>query len=125
MSFITPEELIDFTPIEAIKNTPLYILDYYVEEAEAEVIAYCGHDFTDKDLYPITPNLVKLATLKLSQYYAILNSDEATIKAVRSQSIGDLSFSYDGLQKPDIYHLLSKYRKVDGGGSVAFRLRSV
>lgn len=126
MPFITNAELIAFTPIDAIKSRSTTLLDYDILEAEAEIKQICGHDFSDTVKYPSLPVEVKLATLKLSQYYSIVNSDESVIKAIKSQNIGDFSFSSDGLEKPSVLHLLRPYiNSAVGKGNVEMRLRSI
>lgn len=126
MPYITPQELIDFTPIDAIKNRSTTLLTYDILEATAEIDQICGHDFNDTTVYPSIPDAVKLAALKLSQYFSIVNSDESVIKAIKSQNIGDFSFSSDGVEKPSVMHLLRPYiTSTPKTGNVRMRLSSL
>lgn len=126
MAYITTADLIAFTPITAIKSRDPQLLTYDILEATAEIDQLCGHDFNDTTVYPSVPDAVKLATLKLSQYYSLVNSDEAVIKSVKSQNIGDFSFSSDGIEKPSVLHLLRPYiTSTPNNGSVRMRLSSL
>lgn len=125
MPFLTPTEVKDFTEIAQIKSLPDNKVGYAILEAESEVFAHCGHDFSDQTKYPTLPDPVKLAILKLSQFYCLQTFDEATLKAIKSQNIGDYSYSTDGLIKPDTHNLLSNYVESFKGGNTRLRLGAI
>jgi hypothetical protein len=123
MPLISPTEFVEFTSIQALKTRSSTLLSYDILEAETEIFNLCGHDFSDSTLYPSIPEAVKLADLKLTQYYALKNSDESVIKGVRSQNLGDFSFTADGPEKPSVSLLLRPYMNYESGqGNVSFRM---
>jgi hypothetical protein len=129
MPFITPADLISYSVIEIVKTRDETLLAQDILEAEAEVKAFVGHDFSDPEKYSTLPAEVKLATLKLSQYYSLVNADESVIKSMTSEKIGDYQYSKGQLVKPEVTHLLSPFRNgaktTSGDGNTTFRMRLI
>lgn len=127
MMYISAQELRDYTVIQLVKNRDDELLEQDILEAQTEINIMTERDFSDTTQFPTVPDEVILATKKLAQYYAMMNSDESALKAVTSESIGNYQYSKGSLQKPDLSHLLHKYKTETSAGStkVAFRLRKV
>lgn len=81
---ITPEEVIAYSVFEAVKSRPEDLLQHDILEAETEIQSIVGHDFSGEKYQPL-PEKVKLALLKLAQYFALINSDESIVKGYKSE----------------------------------------
>lgn len=107
---ISAEDVVNYTVFQKVKQRePL--LKHDIIQAEAEVFQFCGHKFSDAKYTPL-PEQVKLALIKLSEYYALINSDEARVMGKKSESIGKYSYTLaDGteVQKPILSALLADY----------------
>ncbi|MCY8258901.1 DUF3199 family protein [Bacillus spizizenii] len=113
MLLITPDELKSYSVFESVKTRPDELLKQDILEATADIILKVGHDFSGAEYIPL-PETVRLALLKLSQFYALINGDESIIKGYTTEKIGDYSYTLrDGssLQKPDVYALIKDYVK--------------
>ncbi|MCY8341141.1 DUF3199 family protein [Bacillus licheniformis] len=129
---ITPEEVIAYSVFEAVKSRPENLLQHDILEAETEIHSIVGHNFSDEKYQPL-PEKVKLALLKMAQYFALINSDESIVKGYKSEKIGDYSYTLgDGqtIQKPDVENLLKDFVEdpndpPDGKGSVLLRVRAL
>jgi len=124
---ITPADLIAYTVFDVVKERPEPLLQQDILEAEVEIERIVGHDFSS---YNPLPDKAKLALLKMAQFFALINSDESITKGIKSEKIGDYSYTLsDGqsIKKPDVYHLLKEYI-IPGyvqDGSVNFRMRAL
>ncbi|MEC1262511.1 DUF3199 family protein [Bacillus swezeyi] len=108
---ITPDEIIQYSVFEAVKNRPPELLRRDILEAEADIQQMTGHRFTDEKYYPL-PEKARLALLQLAQYYALKNGDESLLKGYKSEKLGDYSYTLSdggGIVKPDVYKLLEEY----------------
>ncbi|MBU8682003.1 protein YqbG [Bacillus haynesii] len=129
---ITPEEVIAYSVFEAVKSRPENLLQHDILEVETEIHSIVGHNFSDEKYQPL-PEKVKLALLKMAQYFALINSDESIVKGYKSEKIGDYSYTLgDGqtIQKPDVENLLKDFVEdpndpPDGKGSVLLRVRAL
>jgi len=124
---ITPSDLKAYSVFDVVKERPDELLEQDILEAEVEIESIVGHDFSEYD--PL-PEKAKLALLKMAQFFALINSDESKIKGIKSEKIGDYSYTLsDGqsIKKPDVYNLLKEY--ISPGyvqdGSVNFRMRAL
>ena len=83
-----------------------------------------------KDHVPL-PEKLKLALLKVAQFFALVNSDESMAKGYKSEKIGDYSYTLqDGskLSMPDISDLISDFinkEEPSSDGNVFLRIRSL
>jgi Protein of unknown function (DUF3199) len=124
---ITPSDLKAYSVFDVVKERPDELLEQDILEAEVEIESIVGHDFSEYD--PL-PEKAKLALLKMSQFFALINSDESITKGIKSEKIGDYSYTLsDGqsIKKPDVYNLLKEY--ITPGyvqdGSVNLRMRAL
>jgi hypothetical protein len=124
---ITPDDLKSYSVFDVVKSRPDSLLEKDILEAEVEIESIVGHDFSE---YSPLPNKAKLALLKMAQFFALINSDESITKGIKSEKIGDYSYTLsDGqnIKKPDVYNLLKEYIKTEPSriGTVNLRMRSL
>ncbi|WP_195257825.1 protein YqbG [Bacillus paralicheniformis] len=120
---ITPDDIIQYSVIEAVKNRPQELLRQDILEAEAEAEQITRHRFTDEKYDPL-PEKARLALLQLAQYFALKNGDESLLKGYKSEKLGDYSYTLSrsgGLAKPDVYKLLEEF--ILDYESVRFKVR--
>ncbi|WP_404407726.1 DUF3199 family protein [Jeotgalibacillus malaysiensis] len=129
---LTPTELKESTSFDTVKEREEALLANDIIEAEVEIQSIVGHDFSGPEYEPL-PQKVKLAMIKMAQFYALINSDESIIKGFVSEKIGDYSYTLANgstLNKPDVTSLLRDFIKLpdpvpEGQGSVKLRMRSL
>lgn len=92
--WITPNELVQFTEHEGVKNKSPTRMDVMISLAESKIIAYCKHDFSDEEKYPELPEEVKNATLILADALCY-NDSLRTSGKLKSESYDDYSYSVD------------------------------
>jgi hypothetical protein len=117
MPLITPEDVISYSVFEKVKSRSSSLLVYDILQAENDIFIYCGHQFNDTEAYPEIPQTVKLACIKLAEYYALINSDESITKGIKSESLKSYSYTLaDGstVEKPSITSLLQSFVKSGG-----------
>lgn len=122
---VTPQEVRDYTPFETVKNRADAQLQMDILQAQVDVFDYCKHDFTDVKYTPIALE-VKLAMFKLTEYYALINSDEGILRGIKSEKIGDYQYTLsDGTtQVFSISKLLFNFIK-DGEERKSVRIRTI
>ncbi|MGM0967138.1 MAG: protein YqbG [Bacillota bacterium] len=128
---ISPEDVRAYTVFESVKNRSDELLESDIIEAEAEVFKIVGHDFTSEKYQPL-PEKARIASIKMAQFFALINGDESIIKGYKSEKIGDYSYTLaDGnaISKPDVYNLLIDFIEPidppEDPASVRMRLRSL
>lgn len=127
---ITHDDVISYSVFDQVKSREKSLLEKDILEAEIEVRKIAGHDFSAPEYTPL-PAEVKLALQKLAQYYALVNSDESLSKGIKSEKIGDYSYTVSegsSTAKPDVSALLSSFIKKDepaDPGTARMRLRSL
>ncbi|MNN44976.1 hypothetical protein D3C81_1592870 [compost metagenome] len=91
---ITPAEVRSYTAFDSVKARTDEQLEWDIVQASQDIYVFAGHDFTDPEKYPVDnfPKIVKLAFLKLTEYYALVNSSEAGTRGIVSEKIGDYSY---------------------------------
>ena len=128
MPLIMPEQIIGYTEFEAVKARSPDKLESDILQAETELFTKAGHRF-DKSPYPPIPPEITLALIKLSEYYALINSDESIAKGYTSERIGDYSYTLsDGrtVIKPAIDLLIADYVvKEAPKRPIKFRMRAL
>ncbi|XWU17245.1 protein YqbG [Bacillus subtilis] len=110
---IEPTDVASYSVYDRVKNRPEELLAQDIIEAEAEAALITGHRFEDS-LYDPLPGKVKLALVKLAQYFALINSDESASSSYQSEKMGDYSYTVSGeggIQRPEVYHLLEEFIK--------------
>lgn len=97
---ITPDDVKSYTSFRAVQERQNSQLEMDIVQAEADIFQFVGHEYTDREKYPLDaqgnvtlPLRTKLAFIKLAEYYALVNSDESIAKGVKSESIGDYSYT--------------------------------
>lgn len=128
---ITPADLKDYTVFDSVRDRPDPLLAQDIIEAIAEITYQVGHDFSGPEYDPL-PETVRLALLKMAQYFALINSDESITKGYTTEKIGDYSYSLgngSSIQKPDVYTLIKDYVMPSEpsleGTEVKMRMRSI
>lgn len=124
---ITPQELKDYSEFSTVKERDDKKLEFDILEAEAYVNSRIKKPLIEYEELPIE---LKLALLKVAQFYALINGDESIVKGYKSERIGDYSYTLtDGtsLSMPDVSNLLDNYmpteeKKTDG---VFLRMRAL
>ena len=128
MSLITPEQVIDYTEFDAVKARAPTKLKSDILQAEIELFNKVGHKFSDSKYDPL-PAEVRLALVKLAEYYALVNSDESIAKGYTSERLGDYSYTLsDGtnISKPSIDLLIADYVvKAAPKRPVSFKMRTL
>lgn len=135
MPKIKPQEVIDYSVFDKVKNRDPLLLTKDIIEAEQEIKSITGHAFdgmdeTGQPLYPALPPEVEIAYLKMAQFFALINSDESITKGYQSERIGDYSYTLSSgqtIRKPDVYDLLAAYVKPAEmkTGNTRLRMRSI
>ena len=125
---ITPEQVIEYTEFDAVKARVPAKLESDILQAEIELFNKAGHKFSDSQYIPL-PAEVQLALIKLTEYYALVNSDESMAKGYTSERLGDYSYTLsDGtnISKPSIDLLIADYVvKAAPKRPVSFRMRTL
>ncbi|MFB0582405.1 protein YqbG [Bacillus subtilis] len=128
---ITPADLKEYTVFDSVRDRPDPLLTQDIIEAIAEITYQVGHDFSGPE-YDLLPETVRLALLKMAQYFALINSDESITKGYTTEKIGDYSYSLgtgSSIQKPDVYTLIKDYVVSSEpsleGTEVKMRMRSI
>lgn len=121
---ITPQDVLDYTSYESVKNRTPDQLRFDIIQAREDIFKYCGHDFSE---YETLPEEVELAFIKVAEYYALINSDEGVAKGIKSEKLGDYSYTLgDGkVQELKIGNLLHNYVKDSARRGTSFRMRSL
>lgn len=126
MAIITPEELIDYTIFDEVRQRIPKLLQMDIVEAQNDIFTLTLVDFLDKNKYPTIPEKVEIACLKLAQYHALVNSDEAAHEHIQSERMGNYSYQSGGYIKPDVKSLLSQWiSEKKQKGTIKMRLRSI
>lgn len=122
MPKLVPSEVMDYTSFQSVKDRTSIQMDGDILQAEQDVFSFCGHDFSDEVFYP---EVVKLALIKLAEYYALVNSDESLVKGVTSEKLGDYSYTINGEVKTfSLATLLRNYVKEKGKKGTTFKVRA-
>ncbi|GIN71137.1 hypothetical protein J14TS2_16120 [Bacillus sp. J14TS2] len=120
---ITPADLKAYSTFEAVQKRPDEQLKMDILEAESYIDSKIEKALQEYDELP--PKL-KIAWLKVAQFYALINGDESMAKGYKSEKIGDYSYTLsDGssLSMPDVSGLLDDFIPDDGRNSDRFFLR--
>ncbi|MEC0765734.1 protein YqbG [Bacillus atrophaeus] len=128
---ITSADLKAYSVFDSVKDRPDELLAQDIIEAVAEISLEVGHDFSGEEYNPL-PEKVRLAVLKMAQFYALINSDESITKGYTTEKIGDYSYTLgngSSIQKPDVYALIKDYvvsaNSALEGTEVKMRMRSI
>lgn len=120
---ITPEELIQYSSFSTVQERDPKLLELDILESET----YIGKQLEKplEEHVPL-PKKLSLALLKVAQYFALVNSDESMVKGIKSEKIGDYSYTLaDGskVSMPDISDLIENFVKTEETSSNGFFMR--
>lgn len=125
MPYLTPSEVKAYTSFDAVKERTDAQIEIDIQQAEADVFAYVGHEFPQTE-YVVFPDRAKTALLLLSEHYALVRSDDALVKGYKSEKLKDYSYTVGDnatlAGKPEIANLLRPYVKGGSGGGVRLRV---
>lgn len=124
---ITPAELKAYSVFEDVIDRADDLLIMDILEAETYIQKQIELPLSE---YVPLPNKLRLALLKVAQFFALINSDESITKGYKSEKIGDYSYTLsDGstMSIPDVLDLLDDYVKKEepSDGNVFLRMRSL
>jgi hypothetical protein len=119
----------EYTAYETVKARADAQLAFDIIQAEQDIFSYCGHDFTADEYTPL-PVPVKIALIKVTEYYSLINSDESGIKGYKSEKIGDYQYQVGDSAGTPIFarFALASLLKpfiLPGKGGPRFRLRGI
>lgn len=109
--FITPDELIDYTSYDLVKNRHEATLRTDISRAELYIVRYCKRDFSDLDpaneAHSTDIETVTLATKMLAEAYAFNSALQTSIAntsdygvSVKKEAAPDYSYEFsDGTEK--------------------------
>ncbi len=122
---ITPAELKAYSVFEDVINRADKLLEMDILEAETYIQKKIEFPLSEYD--PL-PSKLRLALLKVAQFFALTNSDESITKGYKSEKIGDYSYTLaDGstMSIPDVSDLLDDYieKEEPSDGNVFLRMR--
>lgn len=124
---ISPAEVKDYTVFDSVKERADVQLSMDIIQAQQDIFSFAGHKFTDEQ-YSTLPTEVKLAFIKLTEFYALTNSDESLAKGIKTEKIGDYQYSLgDGgtIQNFSLETLLSEHVQTTGQKRMRFKMRSL
>ena len=126
-TLISTNDVIDYSVFDVVKNRGVALLTYDIIQAQADIFDFVGHKFDDQTKYANLPEEVKLAFIKVAEYYALINSDESAVKGIKSEKIGDYSYSLGDERKQtfSLSTLLSGHVQSTGKTGLRLRFRGV
>ncbi len=126
MSLINPQDVIEYTEIEAVKNRGSK-LSNDIMQAEAKVFEIVGHDFSNLEKYPDLPEKAKLALILWAEYYAIIATDTGNKTGKKAEAFDDYSYTNGSMKEPDTDSLLRTYIEDGSSGErkVTLRIRGL
>lgn len=121
---ISPKDVKDYSEFSSVQTRSDPQLKFDIIQAKQDIFRYCGHDFSE---YEVIPEEVKLAFIKLTEYYAVINSDESRVKGIKSETLGDYSYTMEDGSKEtlSLRSLLEDYVKDSGQRGTKFRIRTL
>lgn len=124
MALITPADVREYTVFKVVKNRLDAQLSFDIIQAETDVFKVCGHKFIDPKYSPL-PETVKLALIKATEFYALMNTDSNRMKGYKSEKIGDYQYTLDDGQSQtfSLQSLLADY--IESTGQKSFRFRAI
>ncbi|WP_368653762.1 DUF3199 family protein [Ornithinibacillus sp. 4-3] len=122
---ITPKDLKDYTTFKSVKKRPDAQLEMDILEAKSYINSKIEIPLDD---YDELPTELKLAWLKVAQFYALINGDESMAKGYKSERMGDYSYTLsDGssMTMPDISSLIDKFLPDEERSGFFMRIRAL
>lgn len=117
MSYITPKELKTYSEFESVQERSDESLLLDIIEAESDLESTLRQPISEVlDVDGKLPEKLRIALLKLAQFFALINSDDSIQKGYTSEKMSDYSYtigSGDSLKKPDIAGLINGFINED------------
>lgn len=117
MSYITPKELKTYSEFESVQERSDEGLLLDIIEAESDLESTLRQPISVVlDVDGKLPEKLRIALLKLAQFFALINSDDSIQKGYTSEKMSDYSYtigSGDSLKKPDIAGLINGFINED------------
>ncbi|MBC1233156.1 DUF3199 family protein [Listeria booriae] len=117
MSYITPKELKTYSEFESVQERSDESLLLDIIEAESDLESTLRQPISEVlDVDEKLPEKLRIALLKLAQFFALINSDDSIQKGYTSEKMSDYSYtigSGDSLKKPDISGLINGFINED------------
>ncbi len=124
--WITPADVKAYSDLKDVTERSDAKLAVDIKRAEAYIIKYCGHDFSDSEKYITIPDDVKTADIILSEYYG---HKQGSIGKMKSESFDDWSYTSSEseylIKSLGIDVLLDPYVETSASGKVTMRLRKL
>nr|WGE07311.1 DUF3199 family protein [Bacillus subtilis] len=92
---IEPTDVASYSVYDRVKNRPGRAAGAGYHRGGSGSGSHHGYRFEDS-LYDPLPGKVKLALVKLAQYFALVNSDESASSSYQSEKMGDYSYTVSG-----------------------------
>lgn len=127
---ISPQDVKDYTVFASVKERTNPQMEMDILQAQQDIFSFAGHKFDDAIKYATLPVEVKLAFIKLTEYYALTNSDESLAKGIKTEKIGDYSYTISdngssSAQKFSLSTLLADHILSVGTKRMTFKMRSI
>lgn len=126
---ISPSDVRAYTVFESVlaRTDEQMLMD--ILQAKQDIFSYAGHKFDDPK-YAVLPEEVKLAFIKLTEYYGLQNSDESIAKGIKTEKIGDYSYTISdnvnsSAQRFSLSTLLADHVMAVGSNRMTFKMRSI
>ncbi|GAK11393.1 DUF3199 family protein [Geomicrobium sp. JCM 19039] len=124
---ISAEDVKHYSTFSSVKKRSDELIELDIVEAVVAVEAVLGKEVSTFDELP---SKIRIALLKMAQFYALINGDESIVKGYQSEKISDYSYSLASggtIRKPEIFGLLEGY--IDEApvveGTTRLRMRSL
>ena len=105
MPILTPTEVRNRTSFLVVQNRTDQQLADDILEAEAYI-----EEFTHTTIPSTVPEKMRVACIKLTQYYSLFNTSEAMLKGYESEQLDDYQYKIGkNATFPDVSHLLTPY----------------
>ena len=137
--WVSPQEVINYTEINAVKERDPDKLAVDISRAEQYVINYTHNDFSADAYTDLIPDPVRTAIIMLAELYAkqaIIGARRADYRVakngVKSETFDDYSYSFGdgssmdtGIESLDLSPLLDAYILSQASGKLFFRMRKL
>lgn len=92
--FINPDDIINYTSFDDVKNRNTDLLSFDIISAQEEVFQMIAHRFDDTTKYPTLPTQARLGYILLAEANALTAMDDSFVKGYQSESFGNGAYSY-------------------------------
>lgn len=131
--WVMPQDVIDWTERQAVKDRSAEKLTVDIFRAEQWVIAYTRNTFADSERWPTIPEPVRIATLILAEHYAAVAANLGTAGgggAFKSERFDDYSYtladSNAQIEDLKLGGLLDEFIETGGSpGNVVMKMRKL